>query len=134
MKMCENELIAHCGFVFWDRSTVAVKSGKFEKHRKVYLFKKRGKKKDNHTYVKFHTAPACTPRNLHGDGSYNVLRVGSQTWAEVAFSLVVSRAFVNICVFILRLWLLVGCSTTDKRTQGFVLSFSETSGCTCAGL
>lgn len=45
MKMCENDLIAHCGFnVFWDRSMTAVKSGKFEKHRKVYLFKKKEKK------------------------------------------------------------------------------------------
>lgn len=47
---------------------VAVKSGKFEKHRKVYLFKKKKKKKDNHTYVKFHTAPVCIPGNLHGVG------------------------------------------------------------------
>lgn len=71
METCENDLIAHCGLnVFWDRSILAVKSGKFEKHRKVYLFKKKkGKKKDNHTYVKFHTAPACTPGNLHGGGS-----------------------------------------------------------------
>lgn len=45
-KMCENDTIAHCGFnVFWGRSMIAVKSGKFEKHRKVYLFKKKGKKK-----------------------------------------------------------------------------------------
>lgn len=43
-------------------------------------------------------------------GSYSALRVGSQTWAGVAFSLLVSSAFVNICVFILHLWLLVGCS------------------------
>lgn len=46
MKTCENDLIAHCGLnVFWDRSMKAVKSGKFEKHRKVYLFKKKKKKK-----------------------------------------------------------------------------------------
>lgn len=51
MKMCENELIAHCGLnAFWDRSMVVLKSGKFEKHRKVYLFKKR-EKNDNHTYT-----------------------------------------------------------------------------------
>lgn len=46
MKTCENDLIAHCGLnVFWDRSMKAVMSGKFEKHRKVYLFKKKKKKK-----------------------------------------------------------------------------------------
>lgn len=110
---------------------VAVKSGKFEKHRKVYLFKKK-EKKYNHTYVKFHTAPACTPGNLHRGGSYSALRVGSQTWAGVTFSLLVSSAFVNI--FILHLWLMIGQSTTHKRTQGFVLSFFEACGCTLAGL
>lgn len=133
MKMCENEPIAHCGLnVFWDKRMIAVKSGRFEKHRNVYLLKK--KKKDNHTYVKFHTAPACTPGNLHGGGSYGALRVESQTWAGVTFSLLVSSALVNIRVFILHLWLLVGHSTTHRRTQGFVLSFFEASGCTLAGL
>lgn len=44
-----------------------LKSGKFEKHRKVYLFKKKEKKeKRPHTYVKFHTAPACAPGSLRG--------------------------------------------------------------------
>lgn len=77
MKMCENDPIARCGFnVFWDRSMTAVKSGKFEKHRKVYLFKKKEKKeKNNHTYVKFHTAPACAAGSLHGGGSYSALGV-----------------------------------------------------------
>lgn len=46
METCENDLIAHCGLnVFWDRSIIAVKSGKFEKHRKVYLFKKKKREK-----------------------------------------------------------------------------------------
>lgn len=46
VKMCENDLTARCGFnAFWDGSMTAVKSGKFEKHRKVYLFKKKRKKK-----------------------------------------------------------------------------------------
>lgn len=79
----------------------------------------------------------CTPGNLHRGGSYSALRVGSQTWPGVTFSLLVSSAFVNICVFILHLWLLnslVYCSTAHRRTQGFVLSFFEASGCTLAHL
>lgn len=134
VKTCENELIPHCGLnVFWDRSMAVVKSGKFEKHRKVYLFKKK-EKKYNHTYVKFHTASACTSGNLHRGRSYSALRVGSQTWAGVTFSLLVSSAFVNIYVFILHLWLLVGHFTTHERTQGFVLNFFGASGCTLADL
>lgn len=48
MKMCENDPITHCGCnVFWDRNMTAVKSGKFEKHRKVPLVKKKIKKEKN---------------------------------------------------------------------------------------
>lgn len=36
MKICENDPMAHRGFNgLWERSMTAVKSGKFEKHRKV---------------------------------------------------------------------------------------------------